>query len=439
MLYSPHWPPIGPSVIHKAWHMDMSDQRMNYIQFLPSLCWLGFYLIPLLLEYGYLSPGTAGIHLFGATFILVCLFAGDFLNARMWDQPRKRSSGTMPYALLILGLSLSVFHYVLADGSIPILEEESNRAFAREEFNKGIPVMLRYIFNWSLSIFFPLSFSLFLLQGKYGWAAGTILIGSIYAVSSSAELPSIMLVWILVIILIANAKICRTRWLAMMYTVFIVCSITSGLVYKSLSSKAEFQNASDSKQTMIGMTGTAGEIRASLHAKRTLIHPTVDYLIYRMYFVPVEVSNNWYWYFLDESRGFQSWRDRLEDDNINLSREIGLNIYQQSYPHHFSDTVNANAGVDADTFARFGIMGIVFVGVMILGIRLVSLLCRRQSEATWSASMITVGILSILSFQASIPAIVGAHGMFILILVQIGSIPTEFLRRVGSRMTFRKT
>ena len=226
----------------------------------------------------------------------------------MWDQPRKRSSGTMPYVLLILGLSLSVFHYILVDGSIPILEEESNRALAREEFNKGIPVMLRYIFNWSLSILFSLSFSLFLLRGKYGWPTGTILIGSIYTVSSSAELPSIMLVWISVIILIANTKICRTRWLAMMYTVFIVCGITSGLMYKSLLSRAEFQNASGSKQAMIGMTGTAGEIRTLLDTNRTLIHP-----------------------------------------------------------------MNANAGVDADAFARFGIMGIILVSVMILGIRLVSL------------------------------------------------------------------
>ena len=413
--------------------LDMSDQRMNYIQFLPSLCWLGFYFIPLLLEYGYLSPGTAGIHLFGATFILGCLFAGDFLNARMWDQPRRRSSGTMSYMLLILGLSFSVFHYVLMDSSIPILEEESNRVQAREEFNKGIPVMLRYIFNWSISIFFPLSFSLFLLRGKYGWAAGTILIGSIYAVSSSAGLPIVMFIWIFVIILIADTKICRTRWMVMTYTAFIVCCIILGLVYKSFLSHAEFRNASNSKQVMIGMTGTAGEIRTLLYAKRTLIHPTVDYLIYRMYFVPVEVSNNWYWYFLDRSRGFQSWRDRFEDDSKGLSREIGLNIYQQNYPSDFSDTTNANAGVDADAFARFGIMGIILVGIMILGIRLVSL-TKRQSEVARSASMITVGILSILSFQASIQAIVGAHGILILVLVQIGSTPAKFLRRIKDRM-----
>ena len=417
--------------------LDMSDQRMNYIQFLPSLCWLGFYFIPLLLEYGYLSPGTAGIHLFGATFILGCLFAGDFLNARMWDQPRRRSSGTMSYMLLILGLSFSVFHYVLMDSSIPILEEESNRVQAREEFNKGIPVMLRYIFNWSISIFFPLSFSLFLLRGKYGWAAGAILIGSIYAVSSNAELPIVMFIWISVIILIADTKICRTRWLAMTYTASIVCCITLGLVYKSLLSQAEIQNANNSKQTTIGMTGTAGEIRTLLHTNRTLIHPTVDYLIYRMYFVPVEVSNNWYWYLTDRPRGFQSWRDRFEDESQSLSREIGLNVYQQNYPRHFSDTTNAHSGVDADAFARFGIVGIILVGVMIFGIRLVSL-ARSQSEVAWSASMITVGILSILPFQASIQAIVGAHGIFILILVQIGLHPAEFLRRIKDGMPFHK-
>ena len=418
--------------------MNTSDQRMNYIQFLPSLCWTGFYFIPLLLEYDYLSPGTSKVHLFGAMFILGCLFAGDFLNSRTCNQPRKHSTGIMPYMLLTLGFSLSIFHYILADSTIPIFMEESNRVLAREEFNKGIPIMLRYIFNWSLSIFFPLSFSLFLLRGKYGWAAGTILIGSIYALSSSAKLPIVMFIWISVIILIANAKKFRTRWLAVMYTVFIVCCVTSGVVYKSLLSRSEFSNTNDSKQAVIGMTGTAGEIRTSLHVKRVFVHPIADYFIYRAFFVPVEVSNNWYWYYLDKPKGLQSWRDRLKEDSKGLSREIGLNIYQQNDPQHYSDTTNANAGVDADAFARFGIMGIVLAGVAVLMIRFVSL-GGKQSEITWSASMITVGIMSILPLQASIQAVVGAHGIFILILVQVGSISVEFLRRIVGRMPYRRS
>jgi hypothetical protein len=98
----------------------------------------------------------------------------------------------------------------------------------------------------------------------------------------------------------------------------------------------------------------------------------VNYATYRLFLVPAEVSHWWYRYFPDHSGGYLGLSgltpgSRSRADFRHPANAVGFWAYRARHPNQYGETVRAYASVDADAYARGGVLGI-FLCAIALGL-----------------------------------------------------------------------
>jgi len=161
----------------------------------------------------------------------------------------------------------------------------------------------------------------------------------------------------------------------------------------------------------------ANVLRSCPDGKNISLNPVSDTLGYRVFLTPVEVSNNWYSYFSQNKK--RTVPDVLERENYKkASNIIGNQFYSKFWPDRYPSIVNANTSVDADSFSIGGTPFIIFIGLILLVIRLI--ISTTNSFGNPILVILEgagVASLTVLPFGASIQAILLPNGLWVVIFV----------------------
>lgn len=419
--------------------------RGQEIESLPSIFWLFIMVMPFWFQrqgfpYPYQNTQALGI-----SIISLAILIGDSLIINKKHGVISESSGigilgkARIYAILFV--MLSIYHLTLLE-HIPLFEkffspDIGDRAlqWMREATSKLLSVndIVKYLFTWSNNIIAPLAIILFLHERKYILAGIMFLLAVVYALMSLAKVPVFILLIVLAVASLRKKKpLIRARIYALILivilpfmfhaSVFLNKHHLSVLNYKG-PDDAIIQYELDASDPRLRLT-LGDNLRLAPSGAMdslTTLQRIYNYYIYRLFLGPSDVSSRWYQYFPDVSQGFigiyaltsESRRDAISHP----ARQVGKWAYTDRFPEKYLETAQAYASVDADAYARYGILGIIVAGILVALTRVTlrSLLSDKpESQALYSVGLV---LISVLWPMASIQAVLVSNGVAIVILL----------------------
>jgi hypothetical protein len=133
------------------------------------------------------------------------------------------------------------------------------------------------------------------------------------------------------------------------------------------------QIASLRKQNIALSVGDIYRIREDENGPSSL-GKTADYVVYRTFLGPAEVSSRWFEYFPTTYGGFLKSQGLWQTTPSGRSPAniVGVEVYRHRFPYRYLETVSAYASVDADAHAHWGYLGIMIAGLGLLLLRAAS-------------------------------------------------------------------
>lgn len=144
----------------------------------------------------------------------------------------------------------------------------------------------------------------------------------------------------------------------------------------------------------------------------------MNYLVYRVFLTPVEVSHRWYAYFPRASGGFLGLGSLLgHGDRPHPSNEVGVWAYQSRFPKRYLSSVHAYGSADADAYARGGVLAL-FMAVFFIGL-LRAALGEWMSPLPLLRDLTITGtvLLGLFLPMASLQALIAAQGVGLIVAV----------------------
>jgi hypothetical protein len=390
---------------------------------LPTLAWLGFMVLPYLFSYRFFSESTRLDQIFGISFINVAILFGDFLS--IMNQKRIKELEVprvykFKYFKIVISIIIffPILHYTIS-GNIPLLDYIFNGftnieySLNRTNFTKtSIPYVLGITSNLYVVILIPITLIFLIHMKKLVLSFLVLSWGAFYAVSSGAKGPLVML---LVSMAFAysfskNKKVLEK--LSFVVAAAIFTSVLSGYIY------GNYMLSNSTKcDVPVGVKVTPANISRSCSGDEKLsFNPIVSTLGYRVFLTPVEVSNHWYEYYKATDRNIFDVLIRQESPRA--SNLVGIEYYFDKFPNSYTKYINANSSIDADAFSIFGLFGVAIVALLLFGLRVYIGNQRPHSPPiTKSFEGISLSLLILLPFTASLQAILFAQGLFVLILM----------------------
>lgn len=148
----------------------------------------------------------------------------------------------------------------------------------------------------------------------------------------------------------------------------------------------------------------------------------INYFSYRAFLTPVEVSHRWYTFFPDVYGGYLgsyglTRATRNSPTFQHPSNLVGIWAYMDRFPKYYFKSLHAYASADSDAYSRWGVPGLLVIGLVIFAIRLLLSAVRDQSLAGSCLYYASILLLGINLPQASIQAILVAHGLALFIVL----------------------
>lgn len=431
----------GAAVSAAAKPLAITD---TLLEFAPSAGWISMMLLPLLFQFAEFHPTGRTIQLHLVALIAAALLLADALCfVRLRRQPvpqpvRVSSAWLVGSALCFLVpalVHLSLMPRIplvvaLLDNSV----DYTTLMTLREEASKLLraPAGLKYAFNWTLLVFAPVFVVLAWSLARYRLAVVGLLVASAYALATLAKLPLLLLVTTCVFAgCFLPSRVRRSGSIliacAVMAVLGLILTLTlSGALSFLKSVPAELRGPEiasmqpdDPRRALTFGDHYRLETDGSQHGTGSLSGFT-QYLIYRTWLTPADVSNRWYQYFLYVEKKPLGWGSLLPGGmpaaTLAPSRAVGLWAYRARFPHKYLDSISAYASFDADAFARAGVPGVLAATMLLVGARLAAAWLVTPHAAGRVAYGVLLFALTILPSVASVQAMFGAHGLFLLLL-----------------------
>ncbi len=414
------------------------------VEFSPSVGWAGLMLFPLIFQYPEFHPTGRGVQLVLVGAIAVLLFLADFLcysRAADWSlQPAIHRGSSGPWlAVIALCFLLPAGLHLYLMPKIPlmvaVLDGEATQSYLMQLRHNSaklldIPPLVKYVFNWTLSVFAPIYVVVAFFTGRRMLGAAGLLVAGLYAAATLAKLPLILLV---VTCLVASCVMPTRlrRVLSLGLVAFVVaCTVLIGVLLLSDSMNfmkirpthaqtPEFaqMKADDPRQAL-----TYGDVLRlepeGASQKRSKMLNVVEYVLYRAWLTPADVSNRWYQYFTyvrKEPLGLEGLVPAQHGTVAAPSREVGLWAYQARFPQKYLESVSAYASFDADAFAHGGPWGVLLATLLLLGARIGASFLLTSHPVSLAGYGVLLCSLAILPSSASFQAMFGGHGLFIVL------------------------
>lgn len=410
----------------------------------PTLAWLSFIQLPFILNSGGISLEIATTQMLGLSFFTLAFFVGDFCAIRARNgMPNEalnpisgRSQRIIIISLSLLVLLIPIYHLAnvqtipaliwLTDVYAPHEVSES-----REDFGKllEVPNVMKYAFNWVMSVFGPILIVTLLFAKRFLWAAmfGIWLVA--YALLSTAKAPITIFVLLTVV---GTTPLWGFRLTAIArYCVFIsfVTLMVAGII-RSVGITQEFNEGVRFKTSFLelqkGLLEEFPERGFSLSdvdrfreaQANQPFRNTYKYLVYRVFLTPVEVSYHWYTYFPKYADGWRSVEEVAgvrSEGQAHAANRVGVWAYRQFFPTKYAPTVSAYASIDADAYAFGGLFSVGLAAFITFICRILIIPVMRESQLGQACGLMMLTFLGIFPASASLQAILIPQGFGLIL------------------------
>ena len=396
-----------------------------FINFLPSIAWILFMCIPYLFSYKYFS--NVRIQASGILIYLCAFFVGDFIALKKSNRTRKINISTfiIPGPIIVvlatLTLSIPIIHYFIT-GDVPIYHlffDDASPADLKQyryEFNRnGIPYFFALISNYLLMIFGPILIVYLITKRSFLQSLLVFIWLALYSVSSGAKLSIVFLIFVILLIATQSILFNFRKLLSLLIASVFIFITLSGYLLGSLA----LSNTSKCP-VPVGTHATPTNILLSCEKDEEIsINSLSDYLGYRVFLTPVQVSNHWYNFFSSNLRTQNKFSNLLNRENELKPSNIIANYYYTKYwPDKFPKFTNANSSIDSEAYSYGGIPLVIIFSLVIVYFRyLVSLKSLGNSSVTGAIEGIGITYLTISPISSSLPAILIPQGFWILLII----------------------
>jgi hypothetical protein len=397
----------------------------NLLGILPTLSWLAFMVAPFLFSFKYFDLRSTNYQLIGIILIGLALILGDLFcvskqSKRVDTEYQKIDVSTKFLIVISLFVVLvPIIHLILA-GNSPLFDlifsnrsknEISNERAFYSKFE--ISYIFSILSNLTINIFMPILLAIQIYYKKYYLFIITLVYAVIYALNSTAKLPFISLIFALVIVLGSTIRPKYKRVIGLLALTCFGLTILSGVLFGNAMIKNK-----ELCSVPINISDSPANISRSCPEYLNLgINPVINTIGYRVFLTPVEVSNHWYEFFLDDQNSFRGMQSFLERDTYKKTANIiGIKYYKEPFPNSYGSSVSAYSSIDADAFS-FGGLGVVAIAsLLLLLIRIYIGLSKNNSPPiTKILEALSLNLIIILPFSASIQAILLPHGLMLLL------------------------
>ena len=397
----------------------------NLLGILPTLSWLAFMVAPFLFSFKYFDLRSTYYQLIGIILIGLALILGDLFcvskqSKRVDTEYQKIDVSTKFLIVISLFVVLvPIIHLILA-GNSPLFDlifsnrsknEISNERAFYSKFE--ISYIFSILSNLTINIFMPILLAVQIYYKKYYLFIMTLVYAVIYALNSTAKLPFISLIFALVIVLGSTILSKYKRVIGLLALTCFGLTILSGVLFGNAMIKNK-----ELCSVPINISDSPANISRSCPEYLNLgINPVINTIGYRVFLTPVEVSNHWYEFFLDDQNSFRGIQSFLERDTYKKTANIiGIKYYKEPFPNSYGSSVSAYSSIDADAFS-FGGLGVVAIAsLLLLLIRIYIGLSKNNSPPiTKILEALSLNLIIILPFSASIQAILLPQGLMLLL------------------------
>jgi hypothetical protein len=419
------------------------------VELLPSLSWFVLMVLPFWVQFESFPETSKSVQAFAVGFVGICLLIGDSLPVRPAGTERTgllEFDGWLRdfrlYGVFLIVLAL--YHLSLLD-QIPLVEKYIGRvhdarelSWMREQTSKLLAVssLTKYVFTWLVNIAAPLAIVLAWRSGRRIWALAFFAFAVMYAAMSLAKVPLFLLGIILLVTFwqqVAFAK--RLAAYVAILLLFIPVSWDAYSFFVTSPYSVFNYRASPAAVAALNLRETDPRARLTIGDHSRLMPIEADsalgtrervynYYTYRLFLSPIDVSSRWYQYFPSVSGrhiGLQGLRpaDRERSAETHPARLVGAWAYGARFPDKYLETAQAYASVDADAYARFGLAGIIGVGVIVIALRLT--LKRLKTSGAFGQILYAIGLVlsGLLWPMASIQAALVSNGLGVVIILMM--------------------
>lgn len=413
----------------------------RFLDVAPTLSWALLMQAPFVLQSKFYNPESALTQSFGI-FIMGCaIVAGDCYSLISQKKTQYHLTKFNPKTLLVasvIGLVFFPLYHLIHIESIPFFDRlwgnfgANEIAERRELFGKNLDVNIffKYGFQWVCTVFGPLAFTLLIIQKKYIFALAVCFWVVLYSILSTARLP-VLLFLIFSSLGISHMIPSRVRKI-IGAIIFILCvgflymclqrmvEINSWYAENRLSNQAiiNFNESPAGKDPLRQLT--LNDVERVDGVKITGAYsPTVNFLIYRVFLSPVDVSNHWYTFYgqvTPEKRTVLDLIRTPESGKLRAANLVGRWAYYERFPSNYLETISAYGSIDADAYSFGGLTYVLLIALAYLSLRVYAVRLSAHAVGRF-LSPIMIGYFVVFLSQSSLQAILVAQGLFALIII----------------------
>lgn len=412
----------------------------------PSVGWLSFMSLPFLVLWTYFPEPYRTIHAQGCLIIGFLLLLSDtcsyfYMQKRAGHRDHARMTpeflNFVAWGATAMLIIIAVYHLMAAE-SIPLFERLFGSGAAeqyladRNKFQRDLPVpfFLRYIINFNVYIFGSLALVLHWLSGRRRIAITIALAIVVYSVLSTAKLPAVMAVVIIVGLLVQHMCMQRAWLRRALFGVYVLGMGLVGLFYVLAAPKiityyahAPFETASPDdprRVTSIGDYIRSPEADA-VSKQRAFVYRKAEYLVYRIFLTPVEVSDRWYQYFTYAQKTPEPFASLLGraagSDTPHPSVRVGRWAYHEKFPSKYMPDVHAYGSLDADAFAYGGLKAVLLAGLIFALVRFAFAVLHTPNPIAETLHITAIILMMAIPPSGSLPALLAPHGLAALLAI----------------------
>ncbi|MDC0980122.1 hypothetical protein OAQ84_00155 [Bdellovibrionales bacterium] len=338
----------------------------------------------------------------------------------------------------------------LKNDELQLLREASSKLL-------DIPTPFIYLAQATIYVFIPLSITIFSYLKKYKVALALYCVGFFYSSALLARSPALLFTLNVIILQLPLLKLPPLKKvLKIASLIFLPLFIYSGhfLIFHPFSilnfklhPKYQYQiNQRFSKLPSAPLRLTAGDHHRLRSMQQEEINnlssgelpnpfqDTVNHITYRAFLVPTEVSSHWYNYFPKIYGGLLGGygltpKTRNNKDFKHPANQVGIWAYKSRFPNYYKETISAYCSIDADAYSRWGYLGVIVIGFIFLGLRLLLKFLRLQGRFGNSINLCALLLLASSAPRSSLFAGVIATGfwafLIILMLIKVYTLGTD--------------
>lgn len=416
---------------------------------MPSLGWMCFMSIPMMLSWSFFPEPWRSTHTVGILLVAGFLLAADTSSLLILKRGIGKAGHTrmtegflnyVAWAATAILVAIAIYHLLTAE-DIPLYDLLFKNATPEEylaqrnSFQRDLPVpfFVRYLINFNVYIFGSLALVLHWTRGRKKTATTLAMAIFVYSALSTAKLPALIVI-VIISALFATRLCQRSAWLPRALFLGLVAGLSVIISFDQVAAPkilkyyahTPFTNGAHDDPRRID---TLGDYIRSPEAdvvsrQRSLLYRKFEYAVYRIFLTPVEVSDRWYQYFSyvqKEPEPLGSLLGRaVGSDTPHPAVRVGRWAYHEKFPSKYTDNVHAYGSLDADAFAYGGLPAVLVAAFAFALVRISLAIFHTPNIIAETLYVMALVLMTAIPASGSLPALLVPHGLLAILGIMMG-------------------